>query len=286
MRFIAYLLIPLILASSVMIAAQPEDVAAEYAEMTQADSEDGQAWYQLAVKARNAGDTDTAQQALDKAADQQFSAVRIGIERARVYVFNNEREAAIAELQKVFSSGFVAVGVYQNDPIINSLSGQAAYDEMIEAMSVQAYPCEHQQKFRDFDFWIGDWEVRSSNGSLQGNNNIQAAERGCVLIENWSSATGGTGHSINFLDKMTDEWVQMWIAEGGSQINIRGGLTDEGMHLVGTIHYISNGTTAPFRGLWTPLPDGRVRQFFEQSNDGGETWFTWFEGFYSRKVAP
>jgi hypothetical protein len=39
----------------------------------------------------------------------------------------------------------------------------------------------------------------------------------------------------------------------------------------------------PFRGLWTPLPDGRVRQFFEQSNDGGETWVPWFEGFYTRK---
>jgi len=31
------------------------------------------------------------------------------------------------------------------------------------------------------------------------------------------------------------------------------------------------------------LPDGRVRQFFEQSTDGGETWTTWFEGFYTRK---
>jgi len=54
------------------------------------------------------------------------------------------------------------------------------------------------------------------------------------------------------------------------------------MRLVGTIHYISTGQTAPFRGLWSPLPDGRVRQFFEQSSDGGETWATWFEGFYSR----
>jgi hypothetical protein len=55
------------------------------------------------------------------------------------------------------------------------------------------------------------------------------------------------------------------------------------MLLSGTIHYIANGQTAPFRGLWTPMPDGRVRQYFEQSNDDGATWEPWFEGFYSRK---
>ena len=108
------------------------------------------------------------------------------------------------------------------------------------------------------------------------------AERGCVIIENWTSTTGGTGMSINYLDKSTDEWVQVWNAEGGSQINIRGGMTDDGMRLIGHIHYVGNDTTAPFRALFSPLPDGRVRQFFEQMSPDGETWSPWFEGFYSR----
>jgi len=286
MKFIRYLTLLIVLASPLVAAAQTDDVGAEYTAMSEANSQDGQAWYQLAVKARNAGETETALQALDKAVELQFSPVPIGIERARILIYNNEREAATEELQKIFAAGFSAVSVFQSDPVINSLSGQPAYDELIAAMSVQAYPCGHDDKFREFDFWVGEWVVRGANGSMQGSNSVRPAERGCVLLENWSSATGGTGMSINYFDKLTDEWVQVWIAEGGSQINIRGGLTDEGMHLVGTIHYISNDTTAPFRGLWTPLPDGRVRQFFEQSNDGGETWAPWFEGFYSRKEAP
>jgi len=61
------------------------------------------------------------------------------------------------------------------------------------------------------------------------------------------------------------------------------GMTDDGMAMEGYIHYVGNGTTAPFRALWTPLPDGRVRQYFEQSNDDGGTWVPWFEGFYTRK---
>jgi hypothetical protein len=59
-------------------------------------------------------------------------------------------------------------------------------------------------------------------------------------------------------------------------------MTDDGMLMVGTLHNVASGATTPFRALWTLLPDGRVRQFFEQSSDGGETWATWFEGFYTR----
>ena len=56
------------------------------------------------------------------------------------------------------------------------------------------------------------------------------------------------------------------------------------MLLVGTLHTVGTGVTKPFRGLWTPLPDGRVRQFFEHSDDGGATWVSWFDGYYTRQA--
>ena len=79
--------------------------------------------------------------------------------------------------------------------------------------------------------------------------------------------------------------MQVWNDASGSQINIRGGMSEDGMRMIGTIHYLNNGTTAGFRGLWTLLPDGRVRQFFEQQSADGVSWTPWFEGFYSRKSA-
>jgi len=30
------------------------------------------------------------------------------------------------------------------------------------------------------------------------------------------------------------------------------------------------------------LPDGRVRQQFHESDDGGNTWKPWFDGYYTR----
>jgi len=147
-----------------------------------------------------------------------------------------------------------------------------------------AFPCEHDAAFTEFDFWIGEWDVHVASGQYAGSNTITREQRGCVLIEDWTNASGGGGGSINYVDKIDGAWVQIWNDASGSQINIRGGLTDEGMLLVGTIHTVANGQTLPFRGLWTPLPDGRVRQYFEQSLDDGETWSAWFEGFYTRKT--
>jgi hypothetical protein len=147
------------------------------------------------------------------------------------------------------------------------------------------YPCEDDERFAEFDFWIGEWDVHVADGTVAGNNVISNPQRSCVLIEEWTSASGGGGMSINYLDHINGEWVQVWNDASGSQINIRGGLSDEGMLMIGTIHYVANNTTMPFRALFTLLPDGRVRQFFEQSNDDGKTWVSWFEGFYTRKTA-
>ncbi|MGH8129944.1 MAG: hypothetical protein ACRES3_03710 [Steroidobacteraceae bacterium] len=243
---------------------------------------DAGSWYRRAVELREAGDYAAASTALGKAEALRFPPARVALEKARIATLEGRTRAAIAHLRAIADSGFTAVRVLERDPVIAMLAGNAAYDELIESMTVQAYPCEHEGRFREFDFWIGDWEVHTADGALAGHNRITSAERGCLLLENWTSVTGGTGMSINYLDRATGEWVQTWIAEGGSQIVIRGGPTGEGMKLVGTIHYVGNGTTAPFRGLWTPLPDGRVRQYFEQSSDDGETWSPWFEGFYRR----
>jgi hypothetical protein len=286
---VPFVLVMLALAGSMLapvnesVADVVDDVMAEFAQLEKSGSKVGQDWFSLAQKARLSDSLDIASQALDRAASNGVSPIQIGVEKTRQHVAGDDPAAAVQELQGVMDAGFTSVGFITQDAVINSLAGRTDYDALIAAMSVQAYPCQHMPGFRDFDFWIGEWDVAGANGIPAGRNSIQPAERGCVLIENWTNTAGGTGMSVNYLDKSTNEWVQVWNAEGGSQINVRGGLTNDGMAMEGTIHYISNGTTAPFRALWTALPDGRVRQYFEQSNDGGVTWVPWFEGFYTRR---
>jgi len=273
-----------LMVSSTPMADIAGDLKSEFASLEKSGSATSQDWFQLAQKAREADELGTASQALDRAEAAGLSPIQSGVEGARLDIAGGDKDAAVAGLRGIFEQGFTSVALLGNDPVINSLSGYASYDALIDEMSVQAYPCAHTEGFSDFDFWIGEWDVHVAGGQKAGTNSITREERGCVLVERWENTTGGTGMSVNYLDLITNEWVQVWNAEGGSQINVRGGLTDEGMAMEGTIHYVGNGTTAPFRALWSPLPDGRVRQYFEQSNDGGETWVPWFEGFYTRKT--
>lgn len=243
---------------------------------------DANAWFARAQEAREAGRLDAARDALASAEELGFAPLRVAFERARLDVLGGQPEIAIDALEAIAGSGFTAVAFITGDPILKGLAGNSRYDALVADMEKSAYPCANDPAFRAFDFWVGEWVVHGPAGALAGTNSVERAQRGCVLIENWTSVSGGTGMSINYFDHAAGEWVQIWNAEGGSQIHIRGGMTDQGMLLVGTLHTVADGRTVPFRGLWTLLEDGRVRQFFEQSNDNGATWTPWFEGFYSR----
>ena len=255
------------------VAADSQSVVEDFASLEASGNENPQDWFQLARTARDADELAIASKSLDKASGHGLSPIQFSIEKARIQVASNDPAAAMTELQKVVASGFTSVGVLTNDPLISSLAGREDYDELVATMSVQAYPCDHQEGFHDFDFWLGEWDVHVASGAQAGSNIIEAIERGCALTEHWTNVNGGTGMSINYLDKSTNEWVQVWNAEGGSQIIVRGGLTDEGMAMQGYINYVANGTTVHHFARYGHLyPMDRVRQYFEQSNDDGKTW--------------
>ncbi|MEZ5559111.1 MAG: hypothetical protein R3E86_11315 [Pseudomonadales bacterium] len=153
----------------------------------------------------------------------------------------------------------------------------------VVASPVQAaareHPCE-RPPYRAFDFWLGTWEVFDASGEKAGDNRITREQDGCLLLESWRGRGGGTGQSQNFYDPVGDHWRQVWVSPGVI-IDIQGGVHAASMVLVGDITYLASGERFPFRGMWTPLPDGRVRQFFEESRVPGQ-WTAWFEGFYQR----
>lgn len=144
-------------------------------------------------------------------------------------------------------------------------------------------PC-NDNAFRQFDFWIGEWEVYDASGKRAGRNAITSEEDGCVLIERWQSATGGTGVSMNHYDPMAAQWKQHWVGLG-LILEMSGGLNDGSMRMEGPLQYVAANRVTLLRGVWTPLPDGRVRQHFLESSDDGKTWNEWFDGYYSKKVA-
>ena len=151
------------------------------------------------------------------------------------------------------------------------------------AIAQQPPVCQERPEFRDFDFWVGEWDVTGrANGNKAGTNRIESINNGCLLVEHWQSSSGGTGTSMNYFDPVTDEWRQVWVSNN-LLIDIKGGLNDEGqMVLVGELHNYAQARSFPFRGTWTAQDDGSVRQFFEQQDAEG-VWNTWFDGLYVRQ---
>lgn len=165
---------------------------------------------------------------------------------------------------------------------------------MTQAMEPNQTPCgtpEHRQ----FDFWLGTWEVRNAEGEVVGSNRVVELLGGCVIQENWEGAGGVVGTSYNTYSAARKQWHQTWVDSQGSLLLLNGGLEDGAMVLSGTTP-ARDGSSAGestkmvhHRITWSMIdgdPD-RVRQHWQVSTDDGKSWQTVFDGLYVRlKQSP
>ena len=138
-------------------------------------------------------------------------------------------------------------------------------------------PACQSAEYRQFDFWVGTWDVFLPNGQKAGENRIEPISAGCALLENWSGRGGFTGKSLNIYDRDDKRWHQTWVDSSGGLLMIAGSLVDRRMVLSSE----AGGTWQ--RITWTPNDDGSVRQFWEASADAGKTWTVQFDGKYVRR---
>jgi len=145
---------------------------------------------------------------------------------------------------------------------------------VVQAVSL---PCDSPAA-ADFDFWIGTWEVHAG-GKIAGRNTIEKIHGGCTLLEQYEAAGGPyEGSSFNWYEAVENRWHQVWVDNGGTRLDLEGGLVDGSMVLSG--ERLAREQTAVDRITWTPNDDGTVRQHWEVSWDSGTTWETLFDGLY------
>ena len=115
---------------------------------------------------------------------------------------------------------------------------------------------------------------------------ITSTNDGCVVFENWRDARGGTGNSFNYYETTTKRWHQFWVnsngnaaplsaAPDGTPMPMSGGLVNGAMVLQSPA-----GVKPLNRWSWSKVEGGKLRQHAEQSDDGGATWRTTFDGLY------
>ncbi len=142
-------------------------------------------------------------------------------------------------------------------------------------------PCDEEHKGQ-FDFWVGEWEVFDPTGQKVGENVIERRYDGCVLQENWTSASSN-GSSFNFFNPQKKLWEQFWVYQNGTTLQLEGGLHDGSMVMKGNTNG-RDGKPVLNRITWTPNEDGSVRQHWEFSKDEGKSFATAFDGLYKKKA--
>ena len=123
---------------------------------------------------------------------------------------------------------------------------------------------------RQFDFWIGVWDLRE-RGTSHGTNTI--TRNGCVVEEDFRSLGGGIGRSVSFLSALDGRWYQTYIDSAGNRLPLGGGLESDTM--------ILHAQPGGYRATWRALSADRVR--FTQESGSASSWTITFDSVYERK---
>lgn len=144
------------------------------------------------------------------------------------------------------------------------------------------HPCSTPE-FRQFDFWIGEWDVYGTNGKKAGNSRISLILDSCIILEEWTStnATNGivySGKSFNKYNPSTKQWQQTWVDNvGGSTEYLKGNYTSKKMTFETEPFQFSKDTTAIRKLTFYDIDKNKVRQHGEISKDDGATWITEYD---------
>ena len=267
-------------ASSALAAQEFKKAAKLYRKLTDEHPENGPYWFNLGA----------AQQGLEQYSDASKSyqeshrlANQAGISAFRAARMESQlgaQNTALTWLETAAKDGMrVSSKLVTQMPEFQKLIENERFEVAVAGMA----PCG-SAAHRQFDFWVGEWDVRPVNpppgpAAPPAFNSITLSEDGCTLIERYRSGPVYTGTSLSFYDRNRDVWHQTWIDNQGGPLYIEGKFEDGKMALWGP-----EGTEPRSRVTWEAQPDGSVTQHWQTTPDEGDTWTTVFYGRYTRQA--
>ncbi|MBX2802964.1 MAG: tetratricopeptide repeat protein [Myxococcales bacterium] len=241
--------------------------------ITRSDGEDAKAWYLLGTVELQRGKLKRSVAALQTALDKGWYATVGAYNLACAHARAGNADAAFTALDQALSAGYANPEHMAEDADLANLRDLDGWQARLDQADLNKRPCMHDEAYRAFDFWVGDWNVYDAAGTQVGTNTVSSLENGCVIEERWTSVLGSTGRSYSYLDPTDGQWHQDWVASGGAVVHYTGGLDDAGaMSLTGTRATPKSPSTAT-RCIWATAEGGSVTQTFQGQNDDG-SWKT------------
>lgn len=134
---------------------------------------------------------------------------------------------------------------------------------------------------RQFDFWVGEWDV-TAQGRKVATSKISLLEGGCIVLEQYTQGDGYTGQSFNYYNPTLGRWRQVWVDRGGSISEFSGEYRDGAIRFEG-VSYPPGQARVLRRMIIFNLARDEVRQLSYRSTDDGQTWHVNYDFLYVRK---
>ncbi len=159
---------------------------------------------------------------------------------------------------------------------------------LTNATQAQKLPCSNVV-YRQFDFWLGQWEAFGTNGQKAGDSKITLILDSCVILEEWTSTAlqqglRYAGKSFNTYNAATKQWQQTWVDNvGGTNEYLIGKFENNQIIYTSTPFKISKDTIAIRKMTFTNLSTNKMRQHGQISKNNGVSWSTEYDLEYRRK---
>ena len=251
---------------------------ATYASVTAAEPSNGAAWSNLGESRLQQRELDGAIAAFAKAEGLRFRPFLNIVNQARAFAEKGDDARVMSLLQRVIDGG--AGGSLKSLILGATAFARYAHDPRWEKLVSQMKACT-AAPFRQFDFWVGDWDVYAG-GAVAGHNLVTLEQDGCLLVEHWTSNPAGqTGTSFNYYDIRDKLWHQLYIDNSGNAgafPAMAGSLVDGKMVL-----FTEDTNNKLSRWTWYVMEPGKVKQMAELSTDHGQTWQVTWNSEYVKK---
>jgi len=242
-------------------------------------------WLRLGAAMRSLGRYEEALAAFDKAG-QAGAGPFSEYGKAAVFAAMHQPEKALASLGRAVQQGYADPDALATDPNLLALRNDPGFAKIVEQAKKNQRPCAYTPENRQFDFWLGEWNVSTTEGGIpSGSSKIELILGDCVIQENWQSLNNPyTGKSYNIYNAALKRWEQYWVDSTGGNIFFYGGLKD-GVMDYWTDDLVQPGGAKLKRHLqFFRLGPDTVRQFSQGSSDGGKTWQVEYDFTYVRKT--
>lgn len=255
-----------------------------YTELSQSPDAPPRVWLRLGASLRELGKYQEALAAFEKA-NAGGAALFGEYGEAAVYAVMKQPDKALEHLGKAVQQGYAQPDVLSTDPNLASLHSDPRFAKAVDLAKKNQRPCAYSPENRQFDFWLGEWAVTTSQGGIPaGDSKIELILEDCVVQENWKSLNGPySGKSYNIYNQSQKRWEQYWVDNVGGNIFFYGGLKDGVMDYFTDEIPQSSGPALKRHLQFIALSPDKVRQFSRGSTDGGKTWNVEYDFTYTRK---